>query len=136
MYQPQRSRTHWGRCPRGATTGARGWYDEHVALMAVDAGRWRPVLVLVFVYPVSVLWWILQAEVASHSSYEERLVWLLWPQGARGLCLGGLCIYRSRFAAGSNELCAPCICPCERARLDQGARVAEVDLVWISARVA
>ena len=44
------------------------WYDEHVAMMAVEAGRWRPDLVLVFVYPVSVLWWIFQAEVACHSS--------------------------------------------------------------------
>ena len=53
MYQSQRSRTHWGRCPRGTTTGVRGWYDEYVAMMAVDASRWRLDLVLVFLDPVS-----------------------------------------------------------------------------------
>ena len=53
-----------------ATTGARGWDGEHVAMMAVDAGRWRPDLVLIFIdiesryssvrFSKSVLWWILQ----------------------------------------------------------------------------
>ena len=59
---------HDVRCPRDATTGARGRYDEHVAMMAMEASRWRPDLVLVVVYSVYVLWRILQAEVACHPS--------------------------------------------------------------------
>ena len=40
--QPQRCRAHCGRCPRDATTGARGWDEEYVTMMAVYSGRWRP----------------------------------------------------------------------------------------------
>ena len=32
MYQPQRSHTHWGRCPRGATTGARSGHSRTIVL--------------------------------------------------------------------------------------------------------